>query len=159
MFTFIILPKEKILYFGKTLIKTITAFTIAHSITLALSVTNIFQLPQSSAEALIAEWEGKPAAFAVFFENFSTFKGRSGLYLEDVYVEPEYRQKGIGKALLAYLAQIAVERECPRFEWVVLDWNQNAIDFYESFGAKKMEGLLLFRISGDNLEKLASASY
>ena len=112
-----------------------------------------------SAEALIAEWEGKPAAFAVFFENFSTFKGRSGLYLEDVYVEPEYRQKGIGKALLAYLAQIAVERECPRFEWVVLDWNQNAIDFYESFGAKKIEELLIFRISGDNLGKLACASY
>jgi len=112
-----------------------------------------------SAEALIAEWDGKPVAFAVFFENFSTFKGRSGLYLEDLYVIPEYRKKGIGKALLTYLARIAFERGCPRFEWVVLDWNQNAIDFYESFGAKKMEEWLIFRISGDNLEKLARASY
>ena len=112
-----------------------------------------------SAEALIAEWDGKPVAFAVFFENFSTFKGRSGLYLEDLYVIPEYRKKGIGKALLTYLARIAFERGCPRVEWVVLDWNQNAIDFYESFGAKKMEEWLIFRISGDNLEKLARASY
>jgi GNAT superfamily N-acetyltransferase len=112
-----------------------------------------------SAEALIAEWDGKPVAFAVFFENFSTFKGRSGLYLEDLYVIPEYRKKGIGKALLSHLAGIALERGCPRFEWVVLDWNQNAIDFYESFGAKKMEEWLIFRISGDNLEKLARTSY
>jgi GNAT superfamily N-acetyltransferase len=112
-----------------------------------------------SAEALIAEWDGKPVAFAVFFENFSTFKGRSGLYLEDLYVKPEYRKKGIGKAILSHLAGIAVERGCPRFEWVALDWNRNAIDFYEKLGAKKMHEWQIFRISGDKLEELAHASY
>jgi GNAT superfamily N-acetyltransferase len=112
-----------------------------------------------SAEALIAEWDGKPVAFAVFFENFSTFMGRSGLYLEDLYVKPEYRCKGIGKALLSHLAGIAVERGCPRFEWVALDWNRNAIDFYEKLGAKKMHEWQIFRISGDKLEELAHASY
>jgi len=112
-----------------------------------------------SAEALIAEWEGEPVAFAVFFENFSTFKGRSGLYLEDLYVKPEYRRKGIGKAILSHLAGIAVERGCPRFEWVALDWNQNAIDFYEKLGAKQLSEWQIFRISGDKLGELAHASY
>lgn len=114
---------------------------------------------QARAEALIAEWRGKPVAFAVFFENFSTFEGRSGLYLEDLYVNPEYRRKGIGRALLAYLAQIAVERGCPRFEWGALDWNQNAINLYEKMGAKQMSELRIFRLTGDDLVRLASASY
>tara|TARA_Y100000588_G_scaffold393217_1_gene508076 strand:- start:1389 stop:1892 length:504 start_codon:yes stop_codon:yes gene_type:complete len=114
---------------------------------------------QPSAEALIAEWEGKPAGFAVFFENFSTFMGRSGLYLEDLYVNPEYRRKGIGKALLARLAKIAVERGCPRFEWVALDWNQNAIDLYEKWGAEQLKQWRIFRLSGENLAKLAGTSY
>ena len=112
-----------------------------------------------SAEALIAEWGGEPVAFAVFFENFSTFKGRSGLYLEDLYVKPEYRCKGIGKALLSHLAGIAVERECPRFEWVALDWNRNAIDFYEKLGAKQLSEWRIFRLTGDNLAKLAGPGY
>ena len=112
-----------------------------------------------SAEALIVEWEGKPAAFAVFFENFSTFRGRSGLYLEDLYVKPEFRRKGIGKTLMAYLAQIAVERGCPRFEWVALDWNRNAIDFYEKLGAKQLLEWRIFRLTGDNIAKLAAAGY
>ncbi len=112
-----------------------------------------------SAEALIAEWGGEPVAFAVFFENFSTFMGRSGLYLEDLYVKPEYRCKGIGKALLSHLAGIAVERGCPRFEWVALDWNRNAIDFYEKLGAKQLTEWRIFRLNGDNLAKLAGLSY
>ncbi len=112
-----------------------------------------------SAEALIAEWDGKPVAFAVFFENFSTFKGRSGLYLEDLYVKPEYRRKGIGKAILSHLAGIAVERGCPRFEWVALDWNRNAIDFYEKLGAKQLTEWRIFRLNGDDLAKLAGLSY
>jgi len=112
-----------------------------------------------SAEALIAEREGEPVAFAVFFENFSTFKGRSGLYLEDLYVKPEYRQKGIGKAILSHLAGIAVKRGCPRFEWVALDWNRNAIDFYEKLGAKQLTAWRIFRLNGDNLAKLAGLSY
>lgn len=112
-----------------------------------------------SAEALIVEWEGIPAGFAVFFENFSTFMGRSGLYLEDLYVKPEYRRKGIGKALLAHLAKIAVQRGCPRFEWVALDWNKNAIDLYEKWGAKQLTEWRIFRLSGNNLAKLAGAGY
>ena len=112
-----------------------------------------------SAEALIAEWGGEPVAFAVFFENFSTFMGRSGLYLEDLYVKPEYRCKGIGKALLSHLAGIAVERGCPRFEWVALDWNRNAIDFYEKLGAKQLSEWRIFRLTGDNLTKLAGPGY
>ena len=111
------------------------------------------------AEALIAEWGGEPVAFAVFFENFSTFMGRSGLYLEDLYVKPEYRCKGIGKALLSHLAGIAVERGCPRFEWVALDWNRNAIDFYEKLGAKQLSEWRIFRLTGDNLAKLAGPGY
>ena len=112
-----------------------------------------------SAEALIAEWDGEPVAFAVFFENFSTFKGRSGLYLEDLYVNPEYRCKGIGKALLSHLAGIALERGCPRFEWVALDWNRNAIDFYEKLGAKQLSEWRIFRLTGDKLAKLAGSGY
>ncbi len=112
-----------------------------------------------SAEALIAEWGGEPVAFAVFFENFSTFKGRSGLYLEDLYVKHEYRCKGIGKALLSHLAGIALERGCPRFEWVALDWNRNAIDFYEKLGAKQLSEWRIFRLTGDNLAKLAGPGY
>ena len=112
-----------------------------------------------SAEALIVEWDGKPAGFAVFFENFSTFMGRSGLYLEDLYVKPEYRRKGIGKALLAHLAGIATERGCPRFEWVALDWNRNAIDLYEKLGAEHLSEWRIFRLTGDNLAKLAAARY
>ncbi|SVD06850.1 uncharacterized protein METZ01_LOCUS359704, partial [marine metagenome] len=91
-----------------------------------------------AAEALIGEWEGEPVAFAVYFENFSTFMGRSGLYLEDLFVKPEYRQRGIGKGMLKHLAKIAVERGCPRFEWIALDWNEPAIKFYEGLGAKQL---------------------
>ena len=84
-----------------------------------------------AAEALLGEWGGEPAAFAVYFQNFSTFTGRPGLYLEDLFVKPEYRQRGIGKLMLKHLAKIAVERGCPRLEWVALDWNEPAIEFYE----------------------------
>ena len=107
------------------------------------------------AEALIAECEGEPAAFAVYFYNFSTFMGRRGLYLEDLFVKPKFRRRGIGEALLRHLAQQAVERGCRRFEWVVLDWNQSAIDFYQELGAEAMEGWQLFRISGEKLKNLA----
>ena len=111
---------------------------------------------QPAAEALIGEWEGEPATFAVYFQNFSTFTGRAGLYLEDLFVKPEYRQRGIGKLMLKHLAGIAVERGCPRFEWVALDWNEPAIEFYEGLGAEKMSDLRLFRMSVKPLKQLAT---
>jgi GNAT superfamily N-acetyltransferase len=107
------------------------------------------------AEALIGEEEGRPVAFAVYFHNFSTFLGRPGLYLEDLYVKPEMRGKGIGKAMLAFLARLAKERGCGRFEWSVLDWNEPAIGFYRSLGAVLMDEWSIFRITGEALEKLA----
>lgn len=110
---------------------------------------------QAQAEVIIAEWQGKPAGFALWFHNFSTFRGRRGLYLEDLFVKPEFRGKGIGKALLKYLAKIAVERNCARFEWSVLDWNQPAIEFYEAMGARVMEDWRICRMDGDALTQLA----
>lgn len=95
------------------------------------------------------------AGFALFFHNFSTFLGRSGVYLEDLYVKPEYRGKGYGKGLLKKLAQIAVERGCGRLEWWCLDWNKPSIDFYLSLGAEPMKDWTVYRIAGDTLQKLA----
>lgn len=111
-----------------------------------------------SAEVLLAYYDREPAGFAVFFHNFSTFTGKAGLYLEDVFVKPQLRGKGIGKALLVYLAGIAVERNCPRFEWSVLDWNKPAIEFYESLGAKPMDEWTVYRLSGKELEELAKTN-
>ena len=111
---------------------------------------------RAKAEGLIAERAGEPAAFAIYFENFSTFTGRPGLYLEDLFVKPAWRQHGIGRAMLVRLAQIAVERGCPRFEWVALNWNQNAIDFYEKLGAKQLNDWRIFRMEGDSIAQLAA---
>ena len=110
---------------------------------------------QPSAEALIGEWEGEPVAFAIYFENFSTFMGRSGLYLEDLFVKSEYRKRGIGKLILKHLGKIAVERGCPRFEWIALDWNKSAIKFYEGLGAKQLTDKRYFRMSGEALKRMA----
>jgi GNAT superfamily N-acetyltransferase len=104
---------------------------------------------------IIAEWDGKPAGFALFFYNYSTWLGRPGLYLEDLFVRTEFRGKGIGKALLLYLARLAVEENCGRFQWQVLDWNTPAIKFYESLGAKVMKQWLTMRVEGDALMRLA----
>ena len=104
------------------------------------------------AEALVAESGGEVVAFALFFTNFSTFLAQPGLYLEDLYVTPPQRGRGIGKALLKRLAQLAVERGCGRFEWSVLDWNEHAIRFYRAFGATVMPDWRICRISGDALE-------
>ena len=109
-----------------------------------------------NAEAIIAENEGEAVGFAVYFQNFSTFKGKPGLYLEDLFVKPEWRKHGIGRALLVRLAQIAVERDCPRFEWVALDWNHNAIDFYEKLGAKQLNDWRIFRMEGESIAQLAA---
>ena len=107
------------------------------------------------AEVIFGHFEGKPAGFALFFHNFSTFLGRPGIYLEDLFVKPEYRGKGFGKLLLAYLAKLAVERNCGRLEWAVLDWNEPAIKFYESLGAQPMEEWVVNRLIGEPLVKLS----
>ncbi len=104
---------------------------------------------------VIAEWERQPAGFAFFFYNYSTWQGRPGLYLEDLFVRPIFRGKGIGKALLLHLAKIAIDENCGRFQWQVLDWNTPAIDFYKSLGAKTMNEWLTMRVEGDDIKKLA----
>jgi len=106
---------------------------------------------------VIAEWEGKPAGFAFYFFHYSTWLGRPGLYLEDLFVWPELRGKGIGNALLSHLAKVAVRENCYLMRWQVLDWNQPAIDFYERLGAKIMREWLDVRLSGDALAALAGA--
>ena len=110
---------------------------------------------QKKAEVIFAIVDDKEIGFALFFHNFSTFLGRAGIYLEDLYVMPEYRGKGYGKALLKKLAQIAVERKCGRLEWWCLDWNQPSIDFYLSLGAEAMEEWTVYRIAGDKLTEFA----
>lgn len=109
------------------------------------------------AEALIAETDGKPAGFALYFHNYSTFLAKPGIYLEDLFVRPEQRGKGIGKALLVRLAQLAVERDCGRLEWAVLNWNEPAIRFYKSLGAKPMDEWTVNRVTGAALDTLARA--
>lgn len=110
---------------------------------------------KEKAEVIFACLDDKEIGFALFFHNFSTFLGRAGLYLEDLYVLPEYRGKGYGKAILKKLAAIAVERKCGRLEWWCLDWNKPSIDFYLSLGAEAMCDWTVYRISGETLTKLA----
>ena len=110
---------------------------------------------KQKAEVLFVMADGKEAGFALFFHNFSTFLGRAGLYLEDLYVKPEYRGQGYGKAILKKLAQIAVERGCGRLEWWCLNWNRPSIDFYLSLGAEPMSDWTVYRIAGDTLTLLA----
>lgn len=108
------------------------------------------------AEVLIAEWDDAPAGFALFFHNYSTFLGRPGIYLEDLYVREEHRGRGIGRAMLVHLARLAVERGCGRLEWWVLDWNEPSIGFYKSLGAEPMDDWTVYRVSGEALETLAT---
>ncbi len=108
------------------------------------------------AEVIIGYEGEQPAAFALFFHNFSTFLGRPGIYLEDLFVKPEFRRKGYGKKMLSHLASLTVQRNCGRLEWSVLDWNTPAIDFYKSLGAIPMDEWTTFRLTGNALEELAS---
>jgi len=108
-----------------------------------------------AAEVIIAEASGEPVGFALFFHNYSTFLAQRGIYLEDLFVKPEARGKGVGLALLSALARIAVERNCGRLEWAVLDWNQLAIDFYRRIGAVPLDDWRIFRMTGDSLAGLA----
>jgi GNAT superfamily N-acetyltransferase len=107
------------------------------------------------AEVVIADYENQPAGFMLFFHNYSTFLGKPGIYLEDLFVKPELRGKGIGKILLSYLGKIAVERDCGRIEWSVLDWNEPSIQFYKNLGAVPMDEWTVFRVTGSGIAKLA----
>ena len=111
--------------------------------------------PHPAAEAVIAELDGAAVGMALFFHNFSTWTGWRGIYLEDLYVRPEARGAGVGKALLQHLAALAVERGCTRFEWSVLDWNEKAIAFYKAMGAEPMDEWTVYRVTGDALAALA----
>ena len=113
--------------------------------------------PRLYAEVLIGEVDGEAQGFALFFHNFSTFEGRPGVYLEDLFVRPEARGLGLGKALLAELARIAVERDCARLEWWVLDWNEPSIGFYKSLGARPMDEWTVMRVDGPALAALAGS--
>lgn len=110
------------------------------------------------AEVLIADWDGQPVGFALFCHNYSTFIARRGIWLEDLFVESPFRGRGIGRALLSRLAAIALERECGRVEWSVLDWNRPAIDFYRSLDAIGMEEWTTYRVDGDALTRLAAGA-
>ncbi|HSG33509.1 MAG TPA: GNAT family N-acetyltransferase [Sphingomonadaceae bacterium] len=108
-----------------------------------------------AAEVLIGELDGEPQGFALHFQNFSTFEGKPGLYLEDLFVRPAARGKGLGKGLILAVAAIAVQRDCARFEWAVLDWNEPAIAFYESLGARMMDDWRIMRLDGEGLRRTA----
>jgi len=114
--------------------------------------------PTPRFRCLMAHWDNESVGFALFFYNYSTLRGHAGVYLEDLFVRPEYRAKGIGKALLSAVAAIAVAEGCPRLEWAVLNWNQLAIDFYNSIGAQPMSEWTTMRLSGDALQQLAQSS-
>ena len=111
--------------------------------------------PSPKFRCVIAEWSGEGVGYALFFHNYSTFRGRPGLYLEDVFVRPAFRGRGIGKRLLAHVAQIAVREQCARFEWQVLDWNKPALEFYKSLGAVELSEWRTMRVQGEALNALA----
>jgi len=113
--------------------------------------------PRPAAEVVVGYAGDEPAGFALFFHNYSTFLGKPGLYLEDLFVVPTFRGRGYGKALLVHLAKLAVERDCGRFEWSVLDWNEPAIGFYKKLGATPMDAWKIMRVTGDALHKLAAS--
>ncbi len=112
--------------------------------------------PDPKFRVVIAEWDGEPAGMALFFYNYSTWQGRRGLYVEDLYIRPGFRQKGIGKALMAHLAKTAISQECYGMKWEVLDWNKPAIDMYESLGSKFLKDRRAMQITGEHLKRLAS---
>lgn len=118
-------------------------------------ILNEWLFVRRSAEIIIAEFENEPIGFSLFFHNFSTFLGRSGIYLEDLYIKPQMRGKGFGKIMLAYLAKLAVERKCGRLEWACLDWNEPSIKFYKGLGATPMDEWTVYRVNDKSLQNLA----
>jgi GNAT superfamily N-acetyltransferase len=127
---------------------------LAVEATEAILEESIFDKKQ--AKVILLEENNESIGFALYFFNFSTWRGKAGLYLEDLYVRPQYRGKGYGKMLLSYLAKQAVELDCPRFEWIVLDWNKPSIDFYKAMGAKPLDEWTVFRLENQELKNLAS---
>ncbi len=130
---------------------------LAHAVIASEATLRDSLFVKRAAEVVIASVDREPAGFAVFFQTFSTFLGVPGMYLEDLFVEPRFRRRGIGKALLAHLAALAVERGYGRIEWSVLDWNALAIGFYRKIGARPMDEWTVYRLTGDALRRLASA--
>lgn len=128
---------------------------LEHEVVATEALLEEWLFDREKAEVIFAVADGREVGFALFFHNFSTFLGRAGLYLEDLYVEPAYRGQGIGTALLRELARIAVARGCGRLEWWCLDWNTPSIEFYRSLGAEAMDDWTVYRISGETLSKLA----
>ncbi len=128
---------------------------LLHEVVATEEILTEWIFEKQKAEVIFAVVEGKEVGFALFFHNFSTFLGRSGVYLEDLYVSPEFRGNGYGKALLTQLAKIAVERGCGRLEWWCIDWNKPSIDFYLSLGAIPMDEWTVYRITGDTLTNMA----
>lgn len=128
---------------------------LEHEVVATPALLEEWLFDKEKAEVLFAVVEGKEVGFALFFHNFSTFLGRAGIYLEDLYVAPAYRGRGIGRAFFHELAKIAAERGCGRLEWWCLDWNQPSIDFYTSLGAEAMDDWTVYRISGETLQRLA----
>lgn len=129
---------------------------LAHEVVATPEILQEWLFEKEKAEVIFAVSEGREVGMALFFHNFSTFLGRGGIYLEDLFVYPEERGRGYGKALLTELARIAVERGCGRLEWSCLDWNQPSIDFYLSLKATPMSGWTVYRLTGDTLQNLAN---
>lgn len=112
---------------------------------------------RKKAEVVIGEYDGNPVGFALFFHNFSTFLGKPGIYLEDLYIKPEMRGKGLGKIMLSFLGNLAIERNCGRLEWWCIDWNEPSIKFYKEMGAKPMDEWTVYRVDGEALNELSNA--
>jgi len=129
---------------------------LSHEVVATEALLREWIFEKQKAEVIFVLEDGAEIGFALFFHNFSTFLGRAGIYLEDLFVKPEYRGKGYGKALLCRLAALAVERGCGRLEWFCLDWNEPSIDFYLSLGAVPMDEWTIYRVSGDTLQSLAA---
>jgi len=129
---------------------------LTHEVTATVDSLEKSIFENHEAEAIIAYDKNEPVGFAIYFHNFSTFLGKKGLYLEDLFVIPEHRGRGIGKKMLRYLSRIALERDCGRFEWSVLDWNEPALKFYESIGAELKKEWIITRLSGKALRELSN---
>ncbi len=128
---------------------------MAHLVTATEEILENSLFRQKVAKALIAEYDGVPIGYAIYFYNFSTFTGKAGIYLEDLYVKSEYRGKGYGKALLAEVAAVASKEGCPRLEWSCLNWNKPSIEFYESLNARHMDEWRTYRLTGEDIGRLA----
>ena len=146
--------EEKILFFIKALAK---YEKMEHDVVATPELLREWIFEKQRAEVIFPMMDGKEIGFALFFHNFSTFLGRAGLYLEDLFILPEYRGKGYGKATLKQLARIAVERGCGRREWYCLDWNKPSIDFYLSLGAQPLDEWTTYRLTGETLKRMADA--